>query len=259
MEINKSYNITSEEEINMSNIKKEIDEFKKIKNNEIIYLNNIEYKEKKNDNNIIKKTQKLDLDIKEKKINISINYCEDKIKKKLFLSKIFFAVSISINICDIITIILFPLIFYDFINIICLVIITLSLIIILIKFILKNITINLKYYKTIKIIFINIIIIIGIDFFNILYIMIYKILLNAFTDFDSNEILLGIFLVLSYSSLNIFGPIIILIQIEKIKCYTLKILKNQKYTFNLSINSSLSNLVIQKNDQISFINSFISK
>jgi hypothetical protein len=243
----------------MSNIKKEIDEFKKIKNDEIIYLNNIEYKEKKNDNNIIKKTQKLDLDIKEKKINISINYCEDKIEKKLFLSKIFFAVSISINICDIITIILFPLIFYDFINIICLVIITLSLIIILIKFILKNITINLKYYKTIKIIFINIIIIIGIDFFNILYIMIYKILLNAFTDFDSNEILLGIFLVLSYSSLNIFGPIIILIQIEKIKCYTLKILKNQKYTFNLSINSSLSNLVIQKNDQISFINSFISK
>ena len=129
----------------------------------------------------------------------------------------------------------------------------------MIKFILKNITINLNYYKIIEKIFICIIIVIAIDFFNILYIMIYKILLNAVTDFDSNEILLGIFLVLSYSSLNIFGPIIILIQIEKIKCYTLKILKNQKYTFNLSINSSLSNLVIQKNDQISFINSFISK
>ena len=249
-ELNKSYNITSEEKINLEKNKKERKEFKKIKKDEIVYSNNIKKKEKKIDDSIIKQK---DSNQKEKKKKSLKNKNEEKIKNKLFLSKIFFAVSISINICDIIVIILFPLIFLDIINIICLILTTSTLIIILIKFILQNITINLNYYKTIKKIFICMAIIIAIDFFNILYIMIYKILLNAVTDFDSNEIILGIFLVLSYSFLNIFSPIIILIQIEKIKFLTLKILKNQKYSLSLSMNSSLSNLVIQKNDQISFI------
>jgi hypothetical protein len=259
-ELNKSYNITSEEKFHLENIKKS-KEFKKIQNDEIVHSNNNKDKEKKIDNNIIKKK---DSNKKEKNKLILMNKNEEKIKNKLFLLKIFFVVSISINICDIIVIILYPLIFLDLINIICLIIITITLIIILIKFILKNITINLNYYKIIEKIFICIIIVIAIDFFNILYIMIYKILLNAVTDFDSNEILLGIFLVLSYCLLNIFSPIIILIQIGKIKFLILKLLKNQKYTLTFSMNSSLSNLVIQKNDQISFVKnslngSFISK
>ena len=115
-ELNKSYNITSEEKINLEKNKKERKEFKKIKKDEIVYSNNIKKKEKKIDDSIIKQK---DSNQKEKKKKSLKNKNEEKIKNKLFLSKIFFAVSISINICDIIVIILFPLIFLDIINIIC--------------------------------------------------------------------------------------------------------------------------------------------
>jgi hypothetical protein len=151
-------------------------------------------------------------------------------------------ISISINIIDIIIIIIFPSIFLDIFNIICLILITISSIFILIKYILRSIIITSSYYKETKKILIYISIIVGIYFCNILYVMIHKIMLNSVKNFDAYQIFLGIILIFCYSIINISGPIMILIKLGEVKNQIQKIslLRNQN-SFNLSGNSSLQN------------------
>ena len=142
---------------------------------------------------------------KSKKRKLTIDEYEKKIKENIFITKICFIISISINFIDILIIIIFPSIFLDIFNIICLILITISFIIILINYILKRIIITSSYYNKTKKILIYISIIIGIYFCNILYIMIHKIMLNSVKNFDIYQIFLGIILIFCYSIINISG------------------------------------------------------
>ena len=195
---------------------------------------------------------------KSKKRKLTIDEYEKKIKENIFITKICFIISISINFIDILIIIIFPSIFLDIFNIICLILITISFIIILIKYILKRIIITSSYYNKTKKILIYISIIIGIYFCNILYIMIHKIMLNSVKNFDIYQIFLGIILIFCYSIINISGPIMILIKLGEVKNQIQKIslLRNQN-TLNFSGNSSLQNDIffIQQKEKRSIIKS----
>ena len=63
-------------------------------------------------------------------------------------------------------------------------------------------------------------------------------MLNSIKEFDSNEILLGIILMLIYSFINVFFPILILIKLGELKTQIKKIglIKN---------NNNLDSLVLQ--------------
>jgi hypothetical protein len=196
---------------------------------------------------------------KSKKRKLTIDEYEKKIKENIFITKICFIISISINFIDILIIIIFPSIFLDIFNIICLILITISFIIILIKYILKRIIITSSYYNKTKKILIYISIIIGIYFCNILYIMIHKIMLNSVKNFDIYQIFLGIILIFCYSIINISAPIMILIKLGEIKNQIQKIglLRNQN-SLNISGNSSIQNDIfsIQPKEKSYVVKSF---
>jgi len=196
---------------------------------------------------------------KSKKRKLTIDEYEKKIKENIFITKICFIISISINFIDILIIIIFPSIFLDIFNIICLILITISFIIILINYILKRIIITSSYYNKTKKILIYISIIIGIYFCNILYIMIHKIMLNSVKNFDIYQIFLGIILIFCYSIINISAPIMILIKLGEIKNQIQKIglLRNQN-SLNISGNSSIQNDIfsIQPKEKSYVVKSF---
>lgn len=196
---------------------------------------------------------------KSKKRKLTIDEYEKKIKENIFITKICFIISISINFIDILIIIIFPSIFLDIFNIICLILITISFIIILIKYILKRIILTSSYYNKTKKILIYISIIIGIYFCNILYIMIHKIMLNSVKNFDIYQIFLGIILIFCYSIINISAPIMILIKLGEIKNQIQKIglLRNQN-SLNISGNSSIQNDIfsIQPKEKSYVVKSF---
>ncbi len=258
----KKENEKKEENINIENKLSEnlqIEEIKIETLKEDILKNN-ETKEYSKTNQLLNdKSTKIDIKTKnKKKKQLTIEECEKKIKENIFIIKICFIISISINIIDIIIIIIFPSIFLDIFNIICLILITISSILILIKYILKSIIITSSYYKETKKNLIYSSVIVGIYFCNILYVMIHKIMLNSVKNFDAYQIFLGIILIFCYSIINISGPIMILIKLGEVKNQIQKIslLRNQN-TLNFSGNSSLQNDIffIQQKEKRSIIKS----
>lgn len=206
-----------------------------------IEIKNIEKPESKK--NILKETMK-------KTIRRKSNFEEYEkiIKHNVLFVKICILISIIINVLDIIVIIFLPSIFLDVINIISLSIITISLIFILVKYILKN-EISASYYKNMNQIITYTSVILIIFFFNVLYIMINKIMLNSIKEFDSNEILLGIILMLIYSFINVFFPILILIKLGELKTQIKKIglIKNNN-NLDSSGTSSIQNFIAQQKE-----------
>ena len=135
---------------------------------------------------------------------------------KLWELQLLIFLCLGINIIDIILIPIFPNNFFNFWNILSILLITASTSICLFIFKKKLQTINKSVYRDVKKILYIISIIIVFVYIDMLYVIIFKLLLNEDVSWDGDFIFLPIIMAMSYAGINFVFPVLIIAKIIEI-------------------------------------------
>lgn len=195
------------------------------KNNEEKNILNESKKRKIKNTNIYIESQEKALNINKNNNDEDKIYLERQEKRLRKIKDKLRSVIISqfgINVLDFLCIKVFPKIFFNFFNIFSLLLILFFTLYIYIKFLQGFEEINRDYYKRIKNIFCLTITIMFIYFLNMLYEIIFQMLIFNLPDLEMTEIFKWLFLLLIYSTINISIPILLIFNLSDMK-------KNIKY------------------------------
>ena len=164
---------------------------------------------------------------------------EIEYKKQILFLKIYIFSQLGIGIFDLIFVIIFPRIFLNIFNVISLFLIIFLGCYMYREFKLNEKEINREYYKHIKKIIKLVGIIMGIFFLDMIYEIIFQMLINNLIEFDSSDIFKWILFILFYVVANITIPVLIIMQLTDIQ-KTIKLIgKLQGKDYSLSTTSNM--------------------